>query len=177
MGFFSDEVANKGLKASPRGSGETCCCGRITHGDLRAGHRAQRTPISAALRVYTNIAPGLTWRRFRALPLLGPQILPLVLSWSALQATVGPHQYQIQDGAQRSVLEPTAGLQAHIDLSAAQVYVAPHQWSFPLDLPIQAFGIFPAGQLREGEAYPWQGELDFRTFSANLAQGAHASSS
>ena len=56
-----------------------------------------------------------------------------------------------------------------------QVYVAPHQWSFPLDLPVQAFGIFPSGKLTEGEPYLWGGELDFRIFSANLAQGARAS--
>jgi hypothetical protein len=26
-----------------------------------------------------------------------------------------------------------------------QVYIAPYQWSFPLNLPPQFFGIFPAG--------------------------------
>lgn len=55
---------------------------------------------------------------------------------------------------------------------ARQVYVAPHQWSFPLNLPVQLFGIFPAGTLEEGGQYPWGDELDFRIFSANLAQGA-----
>ena len=52
--------------------------------------------------------------------------------------------------------------------------MAPHQWSFPLDLPVQAFGIFPVGVLTPGAAYPWGDELDFRTFSANLARGARA---
>ena len=52
------------------------------------------------------------------------------------------------------------------------MYVAPHQWSFPLNLPVQLFGIFPAGTLDEGGEYPWGDELDFRIFSANLAQGA-----
>lgn len=55
------------------------------------------------------------------------------------------------------------------------MYVTPHQWSFPLDLPVQAFGIFPVGKLKQGEQYPWRGELDFRIFTANLAQGARAS--
>ena len=52
------------------------------------------------------------------------------------------------------------------------MYIAPHQWSFPLDLPVQTFGIFPTGVLIPGEAYPWGAELDFRIFTANLAQGA-----
>ena len=56
----------------------------------------------------------------------------------------------------------------------AQVYVAPHQWSFPLNLPVQLFGIFPTGILEEDGQYPWGNELDLKTFSANLAQGVLA---
>ena len=55
-----------------------------------------------------------------------------------------------------------------------QVYVAPHQWSFPLNLPVQLFGIFPTGLLEEDGQYPWGDELDLKVFSANLAQGALA---
>ncbi len=56
-----------------------------------------------------------------------------------------------------------------------QVYVAPHQWSFPLNLPVQLFGIFPTGLLEEEGQYPWGDELDLKVFSANLAQGAPTS--
>ncbi|KAF8071318.1 rbm8a [Scenedesmus sp. PABB004] len=43
----------------------------------------------------------------------------------------------------------------------AQVWVTPYQWSFPLNLPPQAFGIFPAGELLDGdESVPWAGEIE-----------------
>lgn len=45
-----------------------------------------------------------------------------------------------------------------------QVYVAPYQWSFPLNLPPQFFGIFPAGEIREGQEMPWSDEIDHKLF-------------
>ena len=38
----------------------------------------------------------------------------------------------------------------------------PNQWAWPVDLPPPLLGIFPAAYLREGDAYPWGDELDFR---------------
>ncbi|GBF99275.1 hypothetical protein Rsub_12035 [Raphidocelis subcapitata] len=46
----------------------------------------------------------------------------------------------------------------------AKVYTAPFQWSFPLNLPPQFFGIFPAGEVTQGAEMPWSGEIDHRLF-------------
>ncbi|KXZ51187.1 hypothetical protein GPECTOR_13g674 [Gonium pectorale] len=47
----------------------------------------------------------------------------------------------------------------------AQVYVAPYQWSFPLNLPPQFFGIFPAGELTTGDPdVPWADEIEQKLF-------------
>ncbi|CAE8723368.1 unnamed protein product, partial [Polarella glacialis] len=45
----------------------------------------------------------------------------------------------------------------------AKVYTVPQQWSWPIDLPQQAFGIFASGELkdRDGEA-PWASEIEQR---------------
>lgn len=44
-----------------------------------------------------------------------------------------------------------------------QVYVTPYQWSFPLNLPIQFFGIFPEGELGlTEEGMPWEDEIEQR---------------
>eukprot|EP00879_Flechtneria_rotunda_P019588 GHRR01020581.1.p1 GENE.GHRR01020581.1~~GHRR01020581.1.p1 ORF type:complete len:394 (+),score=84.45 GHRR01020581.1:401-1582(+) len=45
----------------------------------------------------------------------------------------------------------------------AKVYVAPFQWSFPLNLPPQFFGIFPAGVLNaDQQDIPWRDEIDYK---------------
>lgn len=42
-----------------------------------------------------------------------------------------------------------------------QVYVTPYQWSFPLNLPPQFFGIFPSGELTTGDTnVPWADEIE-----------------
>ena len=46
----------------------------------------------------------------------------------------------------------------------AKVYTAPFQWSFPLNLPPQFFGIFPSGEISEGEEMPWSDEIDHKLF-------------
>ncbi|KAI8465795.1 MAG: hypothetical protein J3K34DRAFT_525046 [Monoraphidium minutum] len=46
----------------------------------------------------------------------------------------------------------------------AKVYTAPFQWSYPLNLPLQFFGIFPEGEVREGEDAPWGDEIEHRVF-------------
>ncbi|KAG2424024.1 hypothetical protein HXX76_014848 [Chlamydomonas incerta] len=47
----------------------------------------------------------------------------------------------------------------------AKVYVAPYQWSFPLNLPPQFFGIFPAGELRSDDPEaPWADEIGQKVF-------------
>lgn len=39
--------------------------------------------------------------------------------------------------------------------------MTPFQWSFPLNLPPQFFGIFPAGELVDGDTdTPWGGEIE-----------------
>jgi hypothetical protein len=51
-----------------------------------------------------------------------------------------------------------------------QVWASPGQWSFPVNLPVQAFGVFPDGTLRPGETYPWSEDLDFRIFKGRVAK-------
>ncbi|GFH17986.1 uncharacterized protein HaLaN_14718 [Haematococcus lacustris] len=46
-----------------------------------------------------------------------------------------------------------------------QVYVSPYQWSFPLNLPPQFFGIFPAGELQSDDPdTPWADEIEQKVF-------------
>jgi hypothetical protein len=43
----------------------------------------------------------------------------------------------------------------------SQVWVTPFQWSFPLNLPPQFFGIFPAGELVSDDTdTPWGDEIE-----------------
>mmetsp|Transcript_108528 Transcript_108528/g.346365 ORF Transcript_108528/g.346365 Transcript_108528/m.346365 type:complete len:504 (-) Transcript_108528:73-1584(-) len=45
----------------------------------------------------------------------------------------------------------------------AKVYITPQQWSWPIDLPSQLYGIFPVGELRDADAdAPWADEIDQR---------------
>eukprot|EP00877_Chromochloris_zofingiensis_P000565 jgi/Chrzof1/10509/Cz05g01130.t1 len=47
----------------------------------------------------------------------------------------------------------------------AKVYVTPYQWSYPLNLPPQFFGIFPAGTLQnEDPDTPWADEIEQKLF-------------
>lgn len=49
----------------------------------------------------------------------------------------------------------------------ADVYVAPRQWSFPLDLPVQFFGIFPVGELRHNDnETPWAADFEQKVLTA-----------
>jgi hypothetical protein len=47
----------------------------------------------------------------------------------------------------------------------AKVYTTPYQWSFPLNLPPQLFGIFPAGELRSDDPnVPWADDIEQKLF-------------
>lgn len=47
----------------------------------------------------------------------------------------------------------------------AQVYVAPSQWSWPINLPPQLFGIFPTGILEDADqGTPWSEEIEQKVF-------------
>jgi hypothetical protein len=56
----------------------------------------------------------------------------------------------------------------------ADAYVAPRQWSWPLNLPVQFFGIFPRGVVEAGAEMPWQGEIDHRPFSSSVGVGPYS---
>jgi hypothetical protein len=50
---------------------------------------------------------------------------------------------------------------------AADVYVAPQQWSFPLNLPVQFFGIFPKGTIRHDDNdTPWAADFEQKVLAA-----------
>lgn len=47
----------------------------------------------------------------------------------------------------------------------AKVFVAPRQWSWPVSLPPQFFGIFPSGELKDmDEQTPWADEISQKVF-------------
>jgi len=47
----------------------------------------------------------------------------------------------------------------------AKVYVCPNQWSFPINLPVQLFGIFPKGVIKdEDDEAPWSDEIAQKVF-------------
>jgi len=56
----------------------------------------------------------------------------------------------------------------------AAAWVAPRQWSWPLNLPVQFFGIFPAGVVEAGAIMPWQDEIDHRPFSSSVGVGPYS---
>eukprot|EP00210_Caulerpa_lentillifera_P002074 g1989.t1 len=48
----------------------------------------------------------------------------------------------------------------------AEVHVAPRQWSWPINLPPQLFGIFPRCELQdEDSSTPWSAEIEQKIFS------------
>ncbi|GMH35152.1 hypothetical protein BSKO_03020 [Bryopsis sp. KO-2023] len=48
----------------------------------------------------------------------------------------------------------------------AKVYVAPKQWSWPINLPLQFFGIFPQGVLKDMDSeVPWADEIEQKLFT------------
>ncbi|OAY80010.1 uncharacterized protein LOC109708840 [Ananas comosus] len=49
----------------------------------------------------------------------------------------------------------------------AQIWVAPRQWSWPINLPLEFFGIFRAKSLKdEDDSTPWADEIEQKIFSA-----------
>lgn len=48
----------------------------------------------------------------------------------------------------------------------AQIWVAPRQWSWPLNLPLEFFGIFRAKTLQdEDSSTPWSDEIEQKVLS------------
>ncbi len=60
--------------------------------------------------------------------------------------------------------------------SFRQVYCNPFQWSFPLNLPPQFFGIFPTGELKTGDPdAPWADEIEQSLFlPPSIGEGQRA---
>lgn len=49
----------------------------------------------------------------------------------------------------------------------AQVWVAPRQWSWPLNLPLEFFGIFRAKTLKDNDSLtPWAEEIEQKVLSS-----------
>ncbi|XP_002990504.2 uncharacterized protein LOC9631551 [Selaginella moellendorffii] len=48
----------------------------------------------------------------------------------------------------------------------AQVWVTPGQWSWPLNLPLEFFGIFSSRTLRDDGSVPWGSEIDYKILSS-----------
>lgn len=60
----------------------------------------------------------------------------------------------------------------------AKVYLTPQQWSWPIDLPSALYGIFAAGELKDGDAeIPWAAEIDQRLLSPSTRLGFSYSAS
>ena len=63
----------------------------------------------------------------------------------------------------------------------ARAWVAPQQWSWPINLPVQFFGIFPEGRLTEEAAdpsseaaVPWLREIDHKPFASSVGIGPYS---
>ena len=58
----------------------------------------------------------------------------------------------------------------------AQVWVAPRQWSWPLNLPLEFFGIFGSKTIKDDDiSTPWAGEIEQKVLSSPEV-GNHSSS-
>lgn len=56
----------------------------------------------------------------------------------------------------------------------AQVWVAPRQWSWPINLPVQLFGIFKPKTIRDdNDAAPWADEIDQKVLSCPVGIGPY----
>lgn len=47
------------------------------------------------------------------------------------------------------------------------------QWSWPINLPVQFFGIFPTGVLDNNSSTPWAGELEHKVFLSSVGIGPY----
>jgi len=57
----------------------------------------------------------------------------------------------------------------------AQVWVAPRQWSWPLNLPLEFFGIFRAKTLKDEDlSTPWAGEIEQKVLSSPEVGNDHS---
>mmetsp|Transcript_10007 Transcript_10007/g.22378 ORF Transcript_10007/g.22378 Transcript_10007/m.22378 type:complete len:479 (-) Transcript_10007:104-1540(-) len=55
----------------------------------------------------------------------------------------------------------------------AKVFLTPQQWSWPLDLPSQLYGIFPEGDLKDGDKNtPWAAEIEQRVLAPSVRLGS-----
>lgn len=60
----------------------------------------------------------------------------------------------------------------------AEVYLTPQQWSWPIDLPSALYGIFAAGELKDGDTEtPWAAEIEQRLFDPPTRLGFSYSAS
>lgn len=56
----------------------------------------------------------------------------------------------------------------------AKVYVAPKQWSWPINLPVQLFGIFPTGVLKNDDTEtPWADEIEQKVLVSSVGIGPY----
>ncbi|WPT13558.1 hypothetical protein PSENEW3_00001396 [Picochlorum sp. SENEW3] len=56
----------------------------------------------------------------------------------------------------------------------AKVYVAPKQWSWPINLPVQLFGIFPTGVLKNDDTEtPWADEIEQKVLISSVGIGPY----
>lgn len=44
------------------------------------------------------------------------------------------------------------------------------QWSWPVNLPVQFFGIFPSGVVEESATMPWSEEIEHKCFSSPVGR-------
>jgi len=57
----------------------------------------------------------------------------------------------------------------------AQVWVAPRQWSWPINLPVQLFGIFKPKIIRDDDySAPWADEIDQKVLSCPVGKSNRA---
>lgn len=92
-------------------------------------------------------------------------LMSVRVSWQLLKELGAPVEY---------IVLPTFAYEHKIfvgpfsrEFPRAQVWVAPRQWSWPLNLPLEFFGIFRAKTLKDDDlSTPWAYEIEQKVLSS-----------
>ena len=107
-----------------------------------------------------------------------PRTPPTTKRSFAAQVFLGPFAREFPDAEARVLALPHAAC-SPADIAPLQIYAAPGQWSWPLNLPLALLGLFPRklngalgdGGLSDGSRAPWADELEHALLELPLGLG------
>ena len=107
-----------------------------------------------------------------------PRTPPTTKCSFAAQVFLGPFAREFPDAEARVLALPRAAC-SPADIAPLQIYAAPGQWSWPLNLPLALLGLFPRklngtlgdGGLSDGRRAPWADELEHALLELPLGLG------